>query len=156
MALLMLAVRLSSPGPAIFRQQRVGKDGSRFTLFKLRTMRVAEADPTSAAPPGPPTRATGSRGWGACCAATASTSCHSCATCMRGELALIGPRPEQVPIVERLEREIPFYAARHTIRPGLTGWAQVNLGYPGRSREPAPSSSATSTTSSTAACGWTC
>ena len=50
---------------------------------------------------------------------------------LRGELALVGPRPEQVPIVERLEQQIPFYAARHTVRPGLTGWAQVNLGYSG-------------------------
>jgi lipopolysaccharide/colanic/teichoic acid biosynthesis glycosyltransferase len=50
---------------------------------------------------------------------------------LRGELALVGPRPEQVPIVERLEQQIPFYAVRHTIRPGITGWAQVNLGYSG-------------------------
>jgi lipopolysaccharide/colanic/teichoic acid biosynthesis glycosyltransferase len=50
---------------------------------------------------------------------------------VRGELALVGPRPEQVAIVERLEQQIPFYAVRHTVRPGLTGWAQVNLGYSG-------------------------
>ena len=50
---------------------------------------------------------------------------------LRGDLALIGPRPEQVPIVERLVNEIPYYNARHCIRPGLTGWAQVTLGYGG-------------------------
>jgi lipopolysaccharide/colanic/teichoic acid biosynthesis glycosyltransferase len=50
---------------------------------------------------------------------------------LRGDLALVGPRPEQVPIVERLDQELPHYNARHCIRPGLTGWAQVNLGYGG-------------------------
>jgi lipopolysaccharide/colanic/teichoic acid biosynthesis glycosyltransferase len=130
LAILLLAIRLTSPGPAMFRQTRVGKDGVLFTLVKLRTMRVADASASADA-------------------AWATDEDHRITTLgrhlrryrldelpqlwnvMRGELALIGPRPEQVAIVERLEHEIPFYAARHTVRPGLTGWAQVNLGYSG-------------------------
>ena len=125
-AALMLLVRLSSPGPAIFRQTRVGKDGVLFTLVKLRTMTVADDDP-----------------------AWASDHEHRITqvgrvlrryrldelpqlwNVLRGELALVGPRPEQVPIVERLEQQIPFYGVRHSVRPGLTGWAQVTLGYSG-------------------------
>jgi exopolysaccharide biosynthesis polyprenyl glycosylphosphotransferase len=131
LVLLALAVRLTSPGPAIFRQARVGKDGSRFTLLKLRTMTVTDDAVTD-----------GSAAW-------ATDEDHRITrlgrqlrryrldelpqlwNVLRGELALVGPRPEQVPIVDRLERQIPFYAARHAVRPGLTGWAQVNLGYAG-------------------------
>jgi lipopolysaccharide/colanic/teichoic acid biosynthesis glycosyltransferase len=50
---------------------------------------------------------------------------------LRGEMSFVGPRPEQLPFVERLERSLPFYQRRHLIRPGLTGWAQVRCGYAG-------------------------
>ncbi len=125
-ALLMLAIRLTSPGPAIFRQVRVGKDGAHFTLLKLRTMTVSEdlgewaTDQDHRITP-----------LGRVLRRYRLDELPQLWNVLRGELALVGPRPEQVPIVERLERQIPFYAARHTIRPGLTGWAQVNLGYSG-------------------------
>jgi lipopolysaccharide/colanic/teichoic acid biosynthesis glycosyltransferase len=124
--MLMLLVRLSSPGPAIFRQSRVGKDGTLFTLVKLRTMTVAE---DSAAWAGDEEyRITP---LGRVLRRYRLDELPQLWNVVRGELALVGPRPEQVPIVERLEQQIPFYAARHTVRPGLTGWAQVNLGYSG-------------------------
>jgi lipopolysaccharide/colanic/teichoic acid biosynthesis glycosyltransferase len=126
-----ILIRLTSPGPALFRQTRVGRGGTHFTLRKLRTMRIEEAAASDAG------------------AAWAGSQAHRITPVGRflrrfrldelpqlwnvvcGELALVGPRPEQVPIAERFEQEIPFYAARHSVRPGLTGWAQVNLGYAG-------------------------
>jgi exopolysaccharide biosynthesis polyprenyl glycosylphosphotransferase len=127
LALAALAIKLTSPGPVLYRQRRVGKSGAVFTLLKLRTMTEAgEAD-----------------------AVWASSAAHRITrvgrilrrfrldelpqlwNVIRGDLALVGPRPEQVPIAERLERELPHYSARHCIRPGITGWAQVNLGYAG-------------------------
>jgi lipopolysaccharide/colanic/teichoic acid biosynthesis glycosyltransferase len=122
-----LAIRLTSKGPALYRQRRVGKGGVPFTLLKLRTMTTAlhaEA------------------GWAHVHAhRVTSVGRHlrrfrldelpQLWNVLRGELALIGPRPEQVPIVERLCEQVPSYGVRHCVRPGLTGWAQVNLGYAG-------------------------
>lgn len=123
----VVLIRLTSGGPALYRQARVGRDGQEFVLLKLRTMRGAEAHEAS---------------W-------ASSELHRVTSVgrvlrrsrldelpqlwnvIRGELALIGPRPEQVPIARRLDRELVYYSARHCIRPGITGWAQVNLGYAG-------------------------
>jgi exopolysaccharide biosynthesis polyprenyl glycosylphosphotransferase len=123
---LMLLIRLTSPGPAVFRQARVGKDGALFTLVKLRTMTVADESASWATDQGH--RVTP---LGRVLRRYRLDELPQLWNVLRGELALVGPRPEQVPIVERLEQQIPFYAVRHTIRPGITGWAQVNLGYSG-------------------------
>ena len=123
---LMLAIRLTSPGPAIFRQARVGKEGALFTLVKLRTMAVADESAVWATD-----QAHRITPLGRVLRRYRLDELPQLWNVLRGELALVGPRPEQVPIVERLERQIPFYAVRHTVRPGLTGWAQVNLGYSG-------------------------
>jgi lipopolysaccharide/colanic/teichoic acid biosynthesis glycosyltransferase len=125
-SMLMLLIRLSSPGPAIFRQTRVGRDGALFTLVKLRTMTLADDSASWATDQGHRiTRL------GGVLRRYRLDELPQLYNVLRGELALVGPRPEQVPIVAQLERQIPFYAVRHTVRPGLTGWAQVNLGYSG-------------------------
>jgi lipopolysaccharide/colanic/teichoic acid biosynthesis glycosyltransferase len=121
------AIRVTSPGPIIYRQRRVGKDGREFELLKLRTMRERERE--SAAWAGSEqhrvTRI------GAILRRLRFDEVPQLWNVVRGDLALIGPRPEQVPIVARLGREVAHYDARHCIRPGITGWAQVNLGYAG-------------------------
>lgn len=127
---LMALIKLTGRGPALYRQERVGKDGVPFTLLKLRTM--TEATPQEAT-------------WVSAQRELVTAPGHLVRrfrldelpqlwNVLRGDLALIGPRPEQVPIVRRLNEQIPYYSARHCIRPGLTGWAQVNLGYSGSDR----------------------
>ncbi len=126
--LLVLLIRRDGR-PAIFRQVRVGEGGRPFTLYKLRTMR----------PDG------GAARWAAVddCRVTRIGRILRCThldelpqllNVWRGEMSLVGPRPEQAEIVDRLERGLPFYQRRHLIRPGLAGWAQIQCGY-GRSYE---------------------
>jgi lipopolysaccharide/colanic/teichoic acid biosynthesis glycosyltransferase len=132
LALLLLAailIRLTSRGPVLYRQRRVGKEGEEFTLLKLRTMvQGDEGDREAAWGPSQAHRVT-RVGW--LLRRYRLDELPQLWNVVRGELALIGPRPEQVPLVAQLAREVPHYSSRHRIRPGVTGWAQVNLGYGG-------------------------
>jgi exopolysaccharide biosynthesis polyprenyl glycosylphosphotransferase len=121
-----LLIRLGG-GPALFAQLRIGEGGRPFRLYKLRTMRVSPADEASWALERDPrtTRI------GQFLRRTHIDELPQLWNILRGEMSLVGPRPEQLGFVVRLEATLPFYQRRHLIRPGLTGWAQVRCGYAG-------------------------
>jgi len=122
-----LAVALDGKGPILYWQERVGREGAVFWICKLRTMRV---DAESAGAPqwaalGDPrvTRV------GRILRRLRIDELPQILNVLKGEMSLVGPRPERPFFVEYLARELPDYAARHAVRPGITGWAQVNYPY---------------------------
>jgi sugar transferase (PEP-CTERM system associated) len=123
---IMLAVRLSSPGPIFFKQTRVGLRGREFSVIKFRTMaQDAEAGGAKWATKDDPriTRL------GNFMRKTRLDEIPQLWNVLRGEMGFVGPRPERPEFVKWLETEIPFYDLRHIIRPGITGWAQVRYRY---------------------------
>ncbi|MBM3694701.1 MAG: sugar transferase [Actinobacteria bacterium] len=122
--LFALAIRLDSSGPVIFRQFRIGLEGRPFTLYKFRTMRPGDTEPRFA-------RRDDDRltRVGRLLRRIRLDELPQLWNVLKGDLALVGPRPEQGPFVDRFSETIPFYTHRHLVRPGLTGWAQVNFGY---------------------------
>ncbi|HVC46136.1 MAG TPA: TIGR03013 family XrtA/PEP-CTERM system glycosyltransferase [Terracidiphilus sp.] len=124
--IIILAVRLSSPGPIFFRQVRVGFRGKPFTIFKFRTMRQdAEAKGAVWAIKNDP-RITP---LGRFMRKTRLDEIPQLWNVLRGDMGFVGPRPERPEFVQWLVKEIPYYNLRHMIRPGLTGWAQVRYQY---------------------------
>ncbi len=121
------AVKLTSRGPALYKQARVGKDGRVFTLYKVRSMYAdaeqrtgavwADKDDPRITPVGRLLRR------------FRIDEIPQLWNVLKGDMAIVGPRPERPEFVETLAKEIPFYWQRLAVKPGLTGWAQINAGY---------------------------
>jgi sugar transferase (PEP-CTERM system associated) len=125
--LTALAVKLTSPGPVLYRQVRVGLNGSLFTVYKFRSMRAdaeaatgavwASKDDPRVTPVGKIIRK------------LRFDELPQIYNVLRGEMSMVGPRPERPEFVKALSEKIPYYRQRHCIRPGITGWAQINYKY---------------------------
>jgi Undecaprenyl-phosphate glucose phosphotransferase len=124
MALIAVTIKCSSPGPVLYRQERMGLDGRRFVMLKFRTM-VEDAEkltgPVWAAEDDP--RVTPVGRW---LRQTNLDELPQLINVLRGEMSLVGPRPERPPLIDEFRKSIPKYMLRHKVKAGMTGWAQIH------------------------------
>lgn len=128
MLLIALLIKLTSKGPVIFRQERVGLNSKNFVMYKFRTMKVQnpEEEMVRWTKKGDP-RVTPI---GKILRRMSFDELPQLLNVLQGDMSLVGPRPERPYFVEKFKKEIPGYMEKHEVRPGLTGWAQIN-GYRG-------------------------
>jgi sugar transferase (PEP-CTERM system associated) len=125
--IIALLIKLTSRGPVLYRQKRVGLRGQVFECYKFRTMRSdAEADSGATWASDDDPRVTKV---GRFLRRTRLDEIPQFWNVLRGDMAFVGPRPERPEFVERLSEQIPYYGLRHLTPPGITGWAQINYGY---------------------------
>jgi len=127
---IALAVRFSSPGPILFRQRRIGRDGHEFELLKFRTMGVEDATarfvPDDGRAPGGVEGNDRRTKVGRILRSLSLDELPQFLNVVRGDMSIVGPRPERPDYVERFELEVERYADRHRVKSGITGWAQVH------------------------------
>ncbi len=116
-----IGVKLSSPGPIFFKQIRVGRHNEEFMMYKFRSMRVNDAEQTGWSTEGDPRKTR----FGAFIRKFALDELPQFFNVLKGDMSLVGPRPEVPFYVEKFRKEIPLYMLKHTLRPGITGQAQI-------------------------------
>lgn len=119
---IAVAIRLTSPGPVFFCQKRTGYRGTEFTMYKFRTMRVNSQADTVAASPGD-SRVTSV---GRLLRHTSFDEFPQFFNVLRGDMSVVGPRPHMLSQTEQYRRMLSRYMTRHAVKPGITGWAQIN------------------------------
>ncbi|MEK7249874.1 MAG: undecaprenyl-phosphate glucose phosphotransferase [Bacteroidota bacterium] len=122
--LIMVLVKLSSPGPIFFKQERVGMDGRKFTMYKFRSMRVNAEQQTG--PVWTSKHDLRRTPIGVLLRKTSMDELPQLFNVLKGEMSLVGPRPERPYFVDQFKHLVPKYLDRHRVKTGVTGWAQVN------------------------------
>lgn len=123
MVVIAVAVKLTSPGPVFYRQERMGIDGKPFMMLKFRTMHIHQPGDTVLLTPKDDPRITTV---GRLLRKTSLDELPQFLNVMKGEMSIVGPRPERSWVVEEVRKQIPLYMLKHKMKAGITGWAQVN------------------------------